>query len=282
MTCRLCPNLCGVDRDKSYGLCLADGDIHVSYHGIHEWEEPVISGGRGSGAIFFSGCTMRCVFCQNAKISRKVTGKAYSPKELAALFEYYDSVSDNINLVSATQYADGIIKAFSYYTPKNPVIWNTSGFETIETVRALAPFVNVWLPDLKYVDSALSRRLSGKSDYFKYAFDAISEMIRLSGKVKIENGLIKSGVIVRHLILPSHIDNTLAVLKVFADNFKDSAFLSLMAQYVPINVESFPDINRRITPLEYKRALNALSELEIENGFVQDLESATTAYIPDF
>src|SRR5574344_428101 len=111
MTCRLCPNLCGVDRDKSYGLCLADNNIHVSYHGIHEWEEPVISGGRGSGAIFFSGCTMRCVFCQNAKISRKVTGKAYSPKELAALFEYYDSVSDNINLVSATQYADGIIKA---------------------------------------------------------------------------------------------------------------------------------------------------------------------------
>ena len=149
-------------------------------------------------------------------------------------------------------------------------------------MRALAPYVSVWLPDLKYVDSALSRRLSGKSDYFKCAFDAISEMIRLSGKVKIENGLIKSGVIVRHLILPSHIDNTLAVLKVFSDNFKGSAFLSLMAQYVPINVQDFPDINRRITPLEYKRALNALSELNIENGFVQDLESATTAYIPEF
>lgn len=161
------------------------------------------------------------------KISRKVTGKVYSPNELAALFEYYDKVADNINLVSATQYADGIIKAFSYYTPKNPVVWNTSGFETVETVRALAPYVNVWLPDLKYVDSALSRRLSGKSDYFKYAFDAISEMIRLSGKVKIENGLIKSGVIVRHLILPSHIDNTLAVLKVLRTILRTLPFFRL-------------------------------------------------------
>ncbi len=282
MTCNLCPNFCGVERDKSYGMCLADDKIHISYHGIHEWEEPVISGKKGSGAIFFSGCTMRCVFCQNAKISRRVTGKVYSPEELSELFKYFDEVADNINLVSATQYTDEIIKAFSYYTPKNPVIWNTSGFETVETVQKLAPFINVWLPDLKYVNRALSLRLSGKKDYFKYAFSAISEMIKLSGKVKIEDGLIKSGVIVRHLIIPSHVDNTLDVLKVFADNFKNNAYLSLMAQYVPLNVENFPDINRRITPLEYKRALKALETLNIENGFVQDLESATTAFIPDF
>lgn len=282
MLCRLCPNNCCVDRDKSYGMCLADNNVHVSYHGIHKWEEPVISGKRGSGAIFFSGCTMRCVFCQNAKISRKVTGDVLTEKELAELFRFYDENADNVNLVSATQYADKIIRAFSYYTPKNPVIWNTSGYETKETIRALSPFVNVWLPDLKYVDSALSKRLSGKSDYFKYAFDAISEMIKLSGKVTIENDLIKSGVIVRYLILPSNVQNTLDVLKVFADNFKDSAYLSLMAQYVPINVENYPDINRKITPLEYKRALNALSSLGIENGFVQDLESASTAYIPEF
>lgn len=282
MLCNLCPNGCNADRSKTTGFCLADDNVRVSYHGLHEWEEPCISGPHGSGAIFFSGCTMRCVFCQNAKISRKADGKALTAKELAGLFALYDEKADNINLVSGTQYADKIIEAFKIYRPEKPVIWNTSGYETLPVIRALSPYVSVWLPDLKYVDSALSKRLSGKSDYFKYAFEAISLMTELQSKVVISNGLIKNGVIVRHLIIPSHIQNTLDVIKIFSENFKDKAYFSLMAQYVPCGVENFKDINRKITALEYKRALNALDEYGITNGYIQELSSATTDFIPGF
>lgn len=282
MLCNLCPNGCNADRSKTTGFCLADDNIRVSYHGLHGWEEPCISGSLGSGAIFFSGCTMRCVFCQNAKISRKADGKALTAKELADLFALYDEKADNINLVSGTQYADKIIDAFKIYRPEKPVIWNTSGYETLPVIRALSPYVSVWLPDLKYVDSALSKRLSGKSDYFKYAFEAISLMTELQSKIVFSNGLIKKGVIVRHLIIPSHIQNTLDVVKVFSENFKDKALFSLMAQYVPCGVENFKDIDRKITALEYKRALNALDEYGITNGYIQELSSADTDFIPGF
>lgn len=282
MLCNLCPNGCNADRSKTTGFCLADDNVRVSYHGLHEWEEPCVSGPHGSGAIFFSGCTMRCVFCQNAKISRKADGKALTAKELAGLFALYDEKADNINLVSGTQYADKIIDAFKIYRPEKPVIWNTSGYETLPVIRALSPYVSVWLPDLKYVDSALSKRLSGKSDYFKYAFEAISLMTELQSKVVFSNGLIKKGVIVRHLIIPSHIQNTLDVVKVFSENFKDKALFSLMAQYVPCGVENFKDIDRKITALEYKRALNALDEYGITNGYIQELSSADTDFIPGF
>ncbi|MDD7091800.1 MAG: radical SAM protein [Eubacteriales bacterium] len=282
MLCNLCPNGCNADRSKTTGFCLADNNVRVSYHGLHEWEEPCISGPHGSGAIFFSGCTMRCVFCQNAKISRKADGKALTAKELAGLFALYDEKADNINLVSGTQYADKIIDAFKIYRPEKPVIWNTSGYETLPVIRALSPYVSVWLPDLKYVDSALSKRLSGKSDYFKYAFEAISLMTELQSKIVFSNGLIKKGVIVRHLIIPSHIQNTLDVVKVFSENFKDKALFSLMAQYVPCGVENFKDIDRKITALEYKRALNALDEYGITNGYIQELSSADTDFIPGF
>lgn len=282
MLCNLCPNGCNADRSKTTGFCLADDNVRVSYHGLHEWEEPCISGPLGSGTIFFSGCTMRCVFCQNAKISRKADGKALTAKELAGLFALYDEKADNINLVSGTQYADKIIEAFKIYRPEKPVIWNTSGYETLPVIRALSPYVSVWLPDLKYVDSALSKRLSGKSDYFKYAFEAISLMTELQSKVVFSNGLIKKGVIVRHLIIPSHIQNTLDVVKVFSENFKDKALFSLMAQYVPCGVENFKDIDRKITALEYKRALNALDEYGITNGYIQELSSADTDFIPGF
>ncbi len=282
MLCNLCPNGCNADRSKTTGFCLADDNVRVSYHGLHEWEEPCISGPHGSGAIFFSGCTMRCVFCQNAKISRKADGKALTAKELAGLFALYDEKADNINLVSGTQYADKIIEAFKIYRPEKPVIWNTSGYETLPVIRALSPCVSVWLPDLKYVDSALSKRLSGKSDYFKYAFESISLMTELQSKVVFSNGLIKKGVIVRHLIIPSHIQNTLDVVKVFSENFKDKALFSLMAQYVPCGVENFKDIDRKITALEYKRALNALDEYGITNGYIQELSSADTDFIPEF
>lgn len=281
--CRLCPNNCGADRKIKTGMCLADDKTHIAYSGLHMWEEPVISGDKGSGAIFFGGCTMRCVFCQNKKISRKADGRVYTSDELAELITGLSQKADNINLVSPTPYVLDIIKAVKKARPQVPVIYNTGGYETVDTVKMLEGTVDVWLPDLKYTDGALSKALSGKSDYFKYAFDAIKQMIRQTGLPVIGgDGLIKSGVIVRHLIIPSHIQNTLDVMRVFADNFKDDALFSLMAQYTPVDVGNIPSINRKITALEYKRALNALDELKITKGFVQELSSATTDYIPAF
>lgn len=281
--CTLCPNNCRADRHSSHGFCLAGAETRVAYSGIHLWEEPVLSGGRGSGAIFFPGCTMRCVFCQNRKISREITGRPYTADELAGLISDLASRAENVNLVSPTPYVWDIMEAVGKARPEVPVVYNTGGYEKAETVRLLKDTVDVWLPDLKYVDGDVSEALSGKKDYFKYAFDAIEQMIRQTGKPAFSpDGMMKSGVIVRHLLIPSHIENTLKVIKVFAENFKDHALFSLMAQYVPFGVENMPEINRRITPLEYKRALRALDENGITDGFVQELCSADPGYVPDF
>lgn len=281
--CELCPNRCNVDRTNALGKCLCDDKIHIAYSGLHMWEEPVISGKKGSGAIFFSGCTMRCIFCQNKKISRQIVGDEYSVDDLSSLISELSKKADNINLVSPTPYVLDIIKAVKKAQPKVPIIYNTSGYENVDTIKLLDGIVDVWLPDLKYVDSDISRTLSGKNDYFKYAFRAISQMIKQTGKPLIsKDNLIQKGVIVRHLIIPSYIQNTLDVIKVFGENFKDDALFSLMAQYTPVGVEDFEKINRRITPLEYKRALKALDDNRIANGFVQELSSASCEYIPNF
>lgn len=280
--CNLCPNKCNAARAEGFlGKCGVDDNIYVAHRGLHNWEEPVISGTKGSGAVFFSGCTMRCVFCQNYLISRKINGKKYSVEELAALFSELDKTAENINLVSPTPYANKIIEALKIYRPKT-VVWNSSGYETVETLKALKGFVDIYLPDLKYVSGELSQKYSGTKNYYEFALPAIKEMIEQVGSPKVENGLMKSGVIIRHLVLPDNINNSLEVLKVFADNFKDTALLSVMAQYVPLNVEHMPEINRRLKPIEYKRVLNEIDNLGITNGFVQELSAATSDFIPDF
>jgi Uncharacterized Fe-S protein PflX, homolog of pyruvate formate lyase activating proteins len=264
------------------GRCLVDDKIYIARHALHFWEEPIISGTKGSGAVFFGGCTMRCVFCQNQKISRKPLGETVSVHRLAEIFEELDLCAENVNLVSPTPYVESIIKALEIYRPRT-VVYNTGGYETIDTIRKLNGYVDIYLPDLKYVDNDVSNILSKRKDYFRYAFSAIDEMCRQIGKPQFdENGMLKSGVIIRHLVLPSYVENSIQVLKVFAENFKGRALLSLMSQYTPVGVESIPKLNRTLTPIEYKRVLLELDRLGITDGFLQELDSATSDYIPDF
>lgn len=282
MNCNLCPNKCNVDRTVTVGKCGIGDEIYVARYGLHFWEEPVISGTKGSGTIFFSGCTMRCIFCQNQKISRKPYGEKITVEKLAEIFRELDKTALNINLVTPTHYADKIVKALDIYKPNHPVIYNTSGYETTDTLKMLDGYIDIYLPDLKYVNSDISYFLSKRKNYFEFAFSAIDEMCRQVGKPIIENGIMKKGVIVRHLIIPGYVQNSLDVLRIFAENFKDRALLSLMSQYTPCNMENYPKLNKTITPLEYKRVVKELERLNIEDGFIQKLSSANSVYIPDF
>lgn len=282
--CNLCPNGCNAHRaDGELGVCGLPSDIYVAHFQLHLWEEPVISGSRGSGTIFFSGCTMRCVFCQNYLISRSTCGEKYSVEQLADLFKKLEADgAHNINLVSATPYADKIVEALSIYRPSVPIVWNSSGYETLDTLKLIDGFVDVYLPDLKYTDTTLAAQLSRSPKYFDYALPAIAEMIRQTGKPLIQDGLIKRGVIIRHLIIPAHLDNSLAVLKVVAEKFKDECLFSLMSQYTPFNVENIPEINRPLKPIEYKRILIEAERLNITEGFMQELSSSSENYVPPF
>jgi putative pyruvate formate lyase activating enzyme len=291
--CRLCPTDCRTDRRFSAGLCRVRVP-RVAKAMLHFGEEPVISGTRGSGTVFFSGCTMNCVFCQNHRISRAAgTGEtecaASTPKGLAEIFyRLRDSGAHNINLVTATPALPLIVETLKKYPPGIPVVWNSSGYEKAETVRALEGLVQVWLPDLKYINSDVSAALSGKKDYFNYAFAAISEMLRQQPDVAAEDGIISRGVIVRHLIIPGYVKESAEVIKTFARYFKNNAWFSLMSQYTPPAELGLPPmggnspLDRRITPLEYKYAVKMLDVYGIENGFVQEFDAPGAELIPDF
>ncbi|MEG1499706.1 MAG: radical SAM protein [Clostridia bacterium] len=280
--CELCPRKCKVERRdaKSLGFCMAGTEMQIAKYGLFLLEEPCISGGRGSGAIFFSGCSLRCVYCQNYEISSKMVGKVISPIELAAIFkELEDLGAENINLESPTHFADGIVAALEIYSPKIPIVYNCHGYETIEAVERLAKFVDVFLPDLKYFSSFSSERYSNAKNYFEVASAAILKMLELKPLV-LENGLIKSGVIVRHLVLPLHVHDSELVLKWAEKNVKGRGLFSLMSQFTPIkNLENFPEINRTITKREYDIVKNKFVETGLE-GFVQELSSANKNYIP--
>ncbi len=282
MLCNLCPNNCNINRSTALGKCQIDDKIYVAKYGLHFWEEPVISGEKGSGTIFFEGCTMRCVFCQNHKISRLPKSQPITPQQLSDIFRQLESQAHNINLVSPTPYVYDIKKALDIYKPKTPIIYNSSGYENLETIKQLNGYIDVYLPDLKYADDDVALTLSKRKPYLNYALNAIEEMCCQVGQPKIVDGLIKKGVIVRHLVIPSYIQNSLDVLKLFSKNFKDKAMLSLMSQYTPQNVEKIPQINRPLTALEYKRVLLELEKLDITQGFIQEHSSASTCYIPDF
>lgn len=283
--CNLCPNACKSPRANGRtGLCGAPHEITVAYWHLHKWEEPPLSGSRGSGTVFFSCCTMRCVFCQNKDISRSPVGKTYTPKEFSELIKSIEaSGAHNVNLVSPTPFADLIAEALEIYKPKIPVVYNTSGYETVDTLKMLDGLVDVYLPDLKYVNEEYSQKYSGTKNYFKFAFPAISEMIRQVGKpVYDSDGIMQKGVIVRHLVLPNNLQNTFDVLDCFSKHFKNDALLSLMGQYTPVDTESYPEINRPLKPLEYKRAVLYMEKLGITDGFTQDLGSVGESFIPDF
>ena len=283
--CTLCPRRCGVDRTRGQlGFCKMPGQVHAARAGVHYWEEPVISGSFGSGAVFFSGCTLKCAFCQNYDISQENFGKPLTSAELRAAFErLIDEGVQNINLVTPTHFLPDILPALEPKLPV-PVVYNCGGYESVETLRQLEGKIDVYLPDFKYSDNALAKKLSSAPDYFETASAAILEMYRQVGKPVLEDDEMKRGVLVRHLVLPGCVDNSLGVLDWVAEHFRSGDILfSLMSQYVPMGrAVEMPPFDRRITELEYDSVLSYMMLLGIEDGYTQDFSSAERGYTPSF
>lgn len=283
--CTLCPRRCGVDRTRGQlGFCKMPGQVHAARAGVHYWEEPVISGSFGSGAVFFSGCTLKCAFCQNYDISQENFGKPMTSAELRAAFErLIDEGVQNINLVTPTHFLPDILPALEPKLPV-PVVYNCGGYESVETLRQLEGKIDVYLPDFKYSDNALAKKLSSAPDYFETASAAILEMYRQVGKPVLEDDEMKRGVLLRHLVLPGYVDNSLGVLDWVAEHFRSGDILfSLMSQYVPMGrAVEMPPFDRRITELEYDSVLSYMMLLGIEDGYTQDFSSAERGYTPSF
>lgn len=283
--CELCPRRCGVDRTAGQlGFCKMPGQLRAARAAAHYWEEPVISGSFGSGAVFFSGCTLQCKFCQNSDISAGGFGKPLSSAQLRQVFEnLIDDGVQNINLVTPTHFLPDILPALTPKLPV-PVVYNCGGYERVETLRELEGKVDIYLPDLKYSGSALAKQLSGASDYFEVATAAIREMVRQTGPYVIEDDELKRGVIIRHLVLPGNIGNSLDVLSWIADTFPPHTVLvSLMSQYVPMGkAKEIPPFDRAITEEEYAAVMSWMEFLGLEDGFTQDFTAASSEYIPPF
>ena len=284
--CRLCPRACGADRISSAGVCHMGSAVRVARAAPHYGEEPCISGERGSGAVFFSGCPLGCVFCQNYALSRGRVGETVSTERLAEIFTELEGKGvHNLNLVTGTPFVPQILDALSIAQPHIPVVWNTSGYETVETVDALSEKVGIFLPDYKYADSTLAARYSRAADYPAAARDAIRRMVQHTGAFHLdEDGMLTRGVIVRHLVLPGQIENTRRVLYWLADTFPSGTILlSLMAQYTPCgDLRNFPELQRTLTEEEWEEALEILDETGLEDGFVQELSSSGEDEIPAF
>lgn len=284
MRCELCPRNCGIDREAKPGYCGRDFEITVARSALHPWEEPPISGTRGSGTVFFTGCNLRCAFCQNHEISIGANeGRKFTPKELSELFfELIEEGAHNINLVTPSHYADKIAEALSIKKLPVPVVYNCGGYEKIETLKVLEGLVDIWLPDFKYAESDLAAKLSKAPDYPEVALAAITEMRRQQPEnIMGEDGLMKKGLIIRHLILPLHTKNSIKVLETVKEHFPGTP-VSLMAQYTPIGkFPDMPELERGITQREYLKVRDKMEELELD-GYVQSRKSASAGFIPDF
>lgn len=283
MICTLCPRHCGAARKERPGFCGMGETLRVARAALHFWEEPCISGERGSGTVFFSGCTLGCIFCQNRSISAGGFGKEITVARLQEIFEELIAAgANNINLVSPTQFTPWILQALE--RPLSvPVVWNTGGYERVETLRALQGKVQIYLPDLKYVSPALSKRYSGAADYFAYASRAILEMYRQVGPYQMEkDGLLRSGVVIRHMMLPGCLADTKRVIDWVAEHFMPGQVLfSLMSQYTPIEGVP-PEIARRLTKAEYRAACAYLENCGLREGFLQERTAAKEEYTPPF
>lgn len=286
MICNYCPRGCKIERDdeKSNGFCGSGNLPKLARVGAHFWEEPCISGTKGSGTVFFSNCTLRCAFCQNYEISALGKGRIISIQALADEYKKLEeSGVHNINLVSATQYLDAVIKSLEIYKPKIPVIYNCGGYESVETVKRLEGYVDIFLPDFKYADDGLALKYSKAPNYTDTALKAIEQMLfQTKNNIFDENNLIQRGVIIRHLILPNHTKNSIAVLKLIKENFKTNVLVSLMGQYLPCGRASdFEKLNRKLTKREYEKVFYVMSELGLD-GYCQKLKSADKDYIPQW
>ena len=285
--CEVCPHRCKIDRTKNQiGRCKSKDTVKVAIASIHKFEEPCISGRNGSGTVFFSNCNLLCEFCQNYEISQQGLGKEISVERLAEIFiEQQLRGAENINLVSPTSYAVQIIEAIKIAKSKGlkiPIIYNTNGYENVETIKLLNGYIDVYLPDLKYVENDLAKKYSKIENYFEIATSAIKEMYRQVGENEYdENGIIKAGIIIRHLILPNHTENSKKVLKWIAENMPKNITVSVMAQYFPTyKAKEIKDINRKITKYEYQKIENYLYSLELENGYIQEMGNNEEIYVP--
>lgn len=287
--CLLCPRKCGINRSTGQtGVCGVSSEIKVARAALHYWEEPCISGKRGSGAVFFSGCSLHCVFCQNREISDGKEGKVISKERLSDIFmELADKGANNINLVTPGQYIPDIVWAVNDAKSRGmklPIIYNTSGYENVTELKLLEGIVDVYLPDFKYMDSTLSARYSRAKDYPSVAKQALSEMVRQQPDVVIDDatGLIQKGVIVRQLLLPGHVNDAKAVLKYLYDTYHDHVYISMMSQFTPIALKDYPEINRTVTRREYERLVDYALKIGITNAFIQEGDVAKDSFIPTF
>lgn len=287
--CLLCQRKCGINRRTGQtGVCGVSSEIKVARAALHYWEEPCISGKRGSGAVFFSGCSLHCVFCQNREISDGKAGKLISKERLSDIFmELADKGANNINLVTPGQYIPDIVWAVNDAKSRGmklPIIYNTSGYENVTELKLLEGIVDVYLPDFKYMDSTLSARYSRAKDYPSVAKQALSEMVRQQPDVVIDDatGLIQKGVIVRQLLLPGHVNDAKAVLKYLYDTYHDHVYISMMSQFTPIALRDYPEINRTVTRREYERLVDYALEIGITNAFIQEGDVAKDSFIPAF
>lgn len=287
--CLLCPRKCGINRSTGQtGVCGVSSEIKVARAALHYWEEPCISGKRGSGAVFFSGCSLHCVLCQNREISDGKEGKVISKERLSDIFmELADKGANNINLVTPGQYIPDIVWAVNNAKSRGmklPIIYNTSGYENVTELKLLEDIVDVYLPDFKYMDSTLSAMYSRAKDYPSVAKQALSEMVRQLPDVVIDDatGLIQKGVIVRQLLLPGHVNDAKAVLKYLYDTYHDHVYISMMSQFTPIALKDYPEINRTVTRREYERLVDYALEIGITNAFIQEGDVAKDSFIPAF
>ena len=287
--CLLCPRKCGINRGIGQtGVCGVSSEIKVARAALHYWEEPCISGKRGSGAVFFSGCSLHCVFCQNRAISDGKEGKVISKERLSDIFiELADKGANNINLVTPGQYIPDIVWAVNNAKSRGmklPIIYNTSGYENVTELKLLEGIVDVYLPDFKYMDNMLSARYSRAKDYPSVAKQALSEMVRQQPDVVIDDatGLIQKGVIVRQLLLPGHVNDAKVVLKYLYDTYHDHVYISMMSQFTPIALKDYPEINRTVTRREYERLVDYAIKIGITNAFIQEGDVAKDSFIPAF
>ena len=287
--CSLCPRNCGVNRlDGQKGFCGVDAEILVARAALHMWEEPCISGKEGSGAVFFSGCSLGCGFCQNNKISRGQTGKKITVEYLAELFfQLQGQSANNINLVTAGHFLPQVALALENaraHGLKIPVVYNSSGYEKADTLKILEGLVDIYLPDFKYMDSELAGKYSHAPDYPQIAKAALEEMVQQVGNPEFdERGMMKKGVIVRHLLLPGHVKNSREVLKYLYETYGDRIYISIMNQYTPMPaMKDDPKLSRKVTDREYERLLDYALSLGLNNGFIQEGETAKESFIPEF
>ena len=285
--CRLCPRNCGINRYEKVGVCGASNKVRVSHYSLHEWEEPVISGINGSGTVFFSHCNLKCIFCQNKKISTGGYGKDITNKRLGEIFlELQEKGAHNINLVTPTHYVPQIVSVLKKIKIKEleiPVVYNTSSYENVSTIELLDGLVDVYLADFKYFDDELAKNYSNCKNYFEVASKAISKMYEQVGNPVLENDLMKKGVIVRLLLLPGHKEDVKKIIKYIYDTYKDNVYISIMNQYTPVTKTlDYPNLNWTVTDSEYCDVINYACDLGVTCAFIQEGETASESFIPDF